>query len=299
MNIDYVVLHWNRPYFAEANVKLARMHFPFVRNFILLDDGSNQECVDKLKNNFDIVFQNGKNHNDWKKGSVGRLFESFFKQSDADFIIFVEDDFFPCTSYFDDLDSESTLISPNVLFSKDASFEKLPNKIEKINTPFFYLQLGKSNYGWKSLEAYEYNSDFLRVIPQPEKRIYSNWPWLMGRSVFKKCIHTLGDIPIWQMENAIDKNMKNINRIKPLCVRQKMFIHVGFICTTRKDQFGSIGKFNKNRLNSSSAFSGESQESLDAIRNEYMKKYLNGISINIDDLFSKGLHHALRNFIAA
>jgi hypothetical protein len=299
LNIDYVVLHWNRPYFAEANVKLAKMYFPFIRNFILLDDGSRQECVDALKPNFDIVFQNGKNRNEWKKGSVGRLFESFFKQSDADFIIFTEDDFFPCTSYFDDTSTDNTLISPDVLFSKDTCFKDLTNKIEKINTPFFYLQLAKSNYGWKCLETYEYSDDFLRVVPQPEKRIYSNWPWLMGKSVFKKCMHTLGEIPIWQMENIVDKNIKNINRMKPLCVRQKMFIHVGFICTTRRDQFKSIGKFNQNRLNGSSAFSGENQESLDAIRDEYIEKYLNGSAINIEDLFIKGLHYALKGFIAA
>lgn len=299
MKIDYVILHWDRPYFAEINVKLARLYFPFVRNFILLDDGSKNECIDKLKHNFDIVFQNGKNKNEWKKGSVGKLFEQFFCQSDADFIIFTEDDFLPCTSQFDDSESEHNLISPNVIFQNKAFFNNFDQNISCINTPFFYLQLGKSNYGWKSLDAYEYDSNFLRVVPQKEKRIYSNWPWVMGRSVFKKCMHSLGEIPIWQMESAIDKNLKKISRIKPLCVRQKMFIHAGFICTTRRDQFKCIGNFNRNRLNSSNDFTGEHQDSVDFIRNDYMSKYLNGSSISLDDLFSQGLYHALREFIAS
>lgn len=299
MNIDYVVLHWNRPYFAEINVKLARLYFPFVRNFILLDDGSENKCKEKLSHYFDNVFQSGKNKNEWKNGSVGKLFEEFFDQSDADFIIFTEDDFLPCTSYFDDSEAESNLISPDVVFENGVSFKDFDYNISCINTSFFYLQLGKSNYGWKSLDAYEYDSNFLRVVPQKEKRIYSNWPWVMGKSVFKKSMRSLGDIPIWQMENTIDKNIKNIHRIKPLCVRKKMFIHVGFICTTRRDAFKSIGKFNQNRLNSFMAFSGENQNSLDAIRNEYMEKYFNGYKIEIDDLFTNGLHYALRNFITA
>jgi len=153
VNIDYVVLHWNRPYFAEINVNLAKFYFPFIRNFILLDDGSENKCIEKLKPHFNIIFQNGKNKNEWTRGSAGKLFEEFFDQSDADFIIFTEDDFLPCASYFDDSDSENNFISPDVVFDNKLCFKNFDHYISLINTPFFYLQLGKSNYGWKSLDA--------------------------------------------------------------------------------------------------------------------------------------------------
>lgn len=297
MNIDYVVLHWNRPYFAEINVKLAKMYFPFVRNFVLLDDGSEAICIEKLQQEFTHVIKSSNNKNEWKNGSVGGLLEKFFAQSDADFIIFTEDDFFPCLNYFDDSETENTLISPDVVFKQSLASENLDKHIFNINSPFFYLNLGKSNYGWKSLDAYDYDNNFLRVIPQKEKRVYSNWPWVMGKNVFKKAMKNLKDAPIWQIETMIDGNMKKISRLKPLCVKQKMFIHAGFICTTRKDIFSQIGKFNKNRLNSVSNFIGESQSSLDSLRQEYLSRYISGKRISMEYLFTKGLHHALKSFI--
>jgi hypothetical protein len=299
VKIDYIVLHWNRPYFAEINVKLAKLYFPFIRNFILLDDGSEPNCIEILKKEFTEVITSKNNKNEWKNGSVGYLLENFFTQSDADFIIFTEDDFLPCLNYFDDSETENTLISPDVLFKQCVVAENLETHIHNIGSPFFYLNLGKSNYGWKSLDAYEYNDNFLRVIPHKEKRIYSNWPWIMGKNVFKKAMKNLKDAPIWQIENIIDGNMKKISRVKPLCVKQKMFIHAGFICTTRKDAFSQIGKFNKNRLTSASNFTGESQTSLDALRSEYLSKYFSGKRISMEDLFTKGLHHALKNFITS
>jgi hypothetical protein len=73
VKIDYIVLHWNRPYFAEINVKLAKLYFPFIRNFILLDDGSEPNCIEILKKEFTEVITSKNNKNEWKNGSVGYL----------------------------------------------------------------------------------------------------------------------------------------------------------------------------------------------------------------------------------
>jgi|LauGreDrversion4_2_1035121.scaffolds.fasta_scaffold00842_12 hypothetical protein len=302
MKINYYILHYNRPYFAEAHLKLARMYFPFVNKFILIDDGSDNGVIDSLRPNFDEVFQSSKNVNNWKNGSVGSLLSNAFKSLDSDVSIFAEDDFFPCVSYFDDSISSDSFISPDVIFNKKETIVGLDREdIDIMCRKEAIISLGRSNYGWKSYKTINSLNNIMEVDVSDLKRCYSNWPWAMPSLLANKIFDKIENLSIWQIESKVDENLKNYKKekVKLYVPKRKNYIHVGFICSTRKEDFNSIGKFNKNRKSAFKNFTKQDiNASLDENRSCFLKSYKSGKRIKIDMLFENGLHACLHDFIS-
>ena len=300
MIIDYYILHYNRPYFAEAHVSLARKYFPFVRNFILLDDGSDKNALEILKNKFSSIVSNDKNVNNWKNGSVGDLFNKAFLHSDADMIMFAEDDFFPCPYYIDDSDTENDFISPDVVFNAEATIHGLNSScFELLRRKEAMMSMARSNYGWKAYRAKRESEGLLEIDTSVLKRVYSNWPWVMPSSLAKKIFINLIGKSIWQIESAVDENLRveKKENLKLYAPRVKNFIHVGFLCSTRKEDFNGIGVFNENRKKAINKFSDNTGKvNLDEIRHNLLQRYLCGKKIDTDVLYSVGLHECLKEF---
>ena len=296
MKVSYGILHWNRPYFAQVHVELARHYFPFVNDFVLLDDGSDAGCVDKLSPFYDRVIKSNGNTNGWKKGSAGGLVSSFINENNSELIIFAEDDFLPCPLFFDDSSAEDNMIPPDCVFPSQAGLD-LQSVLSEVASKNVYLQLAKSDYGWKKLKTS--GNGFLKTVKHEEgKRSYSNWPWMMPSRLAKLSFANIINTPIWQMESIIDQRLAKTKHAN-MCVAVKNYVHAGFICSTRLDEFEKIGKFNFNRRRSASEFFGHKIKSLDQIRNDFMRIYFEGKRIRPQDLMSQGLHGALHNFITA
>lgn len=295
MKIDYAILHWNRPYFADIHLSLAKRYFPFINNFILLDDGSDHRCLDILRPKFDKVLISENNVNLWKSGSVGSLLYNFSKSFDGDLLIFSEDDFLPCPLYFDDSETEENMIPPDCVFpeSNQTDFTKIIEIVEKSNV---FLQLAKSNYGWKKLKTIEFCKNMLKVLPENNKRIYSNWPWMMRKKLIFSLFKNVSGLPIWQIESMVNSNILNIDH-KSLCLESKQYVHAGFICSTRIDKFENIGKFNFSRRRSASSFFKEKIYSLDDLREKLLNNYLDGARIEDSILINQGLYSGLKSFI--
>lgn len=300
MIIDYYILHYNRPYFAEAHLLLAKKYFPFVRNFILLDDGSRSDAVNVLKDKFDLVLSSNNNVNNWKNGTVGDLLQSAFAGSSSDMIMFAEDDFFPCPYYVDDSNAENDFISPDVVFKNEAFVHGLNNScIDIINRKNAIMSMGRSNYGWKAYRIRKELESLLEVDTSTVKRTYSNWPWMMSSTLAKKIFIGLNRASIWQIESKVDLNLKSLKKenIKLYVPRTKNFIHVGFLCSTRKEDFNDIGKFNDNRKKAINNFyNNTSSVNLDQLRENLLDRYMNGKRIDISTLYSEGLHKCLRDY---
>ncbi len=300
MIIDYYILHYNRPYFAEAHLLLAKKYFPFVRNFILLDDGSRPEALKLLREKFDIVLSSNTNVNNWKNGTVGDLIQNAFAGSSADMVMFSEDDFFPCPYYVDDSNAENDFISPDVLFKNDAFVHGLNDScIDIINRKNAIMSMARSNYGWKAYRVKKELESLLEVDTSIIKRTYSNWPWMMSSALAKKIFIGLNDTSIWQIESKVDINLKSLKeeKVKLYVPRTKNFIHVGFLCSTRKEDFNNIGKFNGNRKKAIMHFSNNSNSvNLDQLRENLLNRYIDGRRIDVNILYSAGLHKCLKDF---
>jgi hypothetical protein len=296
LKVSYGILHWNRPYFAQVHLELARHYFPFVNEFVLLDDGSDLGCIDKLAPFYDRVIRSSVNKNEWKKGSAGGLVSSFINENKAELVMFAEDDFLPCPILIDDSSAEENMIPPDCVFPSQSGSD-LEKALSEVAANNIYLQLSKSNYGWKKLKTS--GSGFLKIVKHEEgKRSYSNWPWMMPLQLAKLSFLGIENVPIWQMESIVDKNLARIKHTN-MCVSFKHHVHAGFVCSTRLDEFEKIGKFNFNRRRSASEFFGHKIKSLDQIRNNLMRIYFEGKRIKPQDLMSQGLYHTLHNFITA
>lgn len=298
MKVSYAVLHWNRPYFALAHLQLAKIYFPYVSKFVLLDDGSDESLMGELKKSYSEVHVSNRNSNGWKSGNTSNLISKFCKETDADIVIFAEDDFLPCPTMFDDSSADEFLVCPDVIFPRSNINDQLVSNLSYIVDNNVYLQLGKSSYGWKKLSTLDQYNPFLEVNKEKDKREYSNWPWAMPSGLANKVFSNIPNLPIWQLENIANDSLASSGKHRNMCLRMKQYIHAGFICTTRLDSFDSIGKFNKNRKIGASKFSGNNVSSLNEIRDSLIRKYVDGKRININDLMSSGFHYALKQFIS-
>lgn len=296
MKIDYAILHWNRPYFADVHSSLCRSYFPFVDNVVLLDDGSEDRCFDILKGKFDRVIRSTKNLNDWKKGSAGDLILNFLESSSADLVVFAEDDFLPCPLTIDDSSTENFMIPPDIVFPEKNEFD-FSAAISLALSGNNYVNMAKSNYGWKKLDVFPGTNNFMYVKKEKDKRSYSNWPWMMNRGFAKNIFKGAGGLPIWQIEAKVDESMRrSVHQVA--CLKTKQHVHAGFICSSRIDDFEKIGKFNFNRRRSASRFMNKKITSLDLLRNQFMDSYVNGSRISESCLKKEGLYSALNGFIS-
>ena len=132
------------------------------------------------------------------------------------------------------------------------------------------------------------------------KRCYSNWPWAMPSALAHNIFKNIDELSIWQMESKVDENLKKYKnkKVKLYVPVRKNYIHAGFICSTRKEDFNSIGKFNQNRKSAFKNFmKQDSNTNLDESRKDLLEKYKLGKRIKIDMLFESGLHDCLRDFM--
>lgn len=300
MKVNYFILHYNRPYFADLHIKLARKYFPFVNNFILIDDGSDQNIFDKISVNFDCYFRNSCNKNEWKSGSAGNSISGAFSKFNSDAIIFAEDDFLPCPTYFDDSSSRASFLSPNVIFPQSYEASGMNIKTLKyIIKKNGILSLSRSYYGWKSYFIKNKKEEIFQVNTNGLKRKYSNWPWVMSGRMALDAFSANKDVGMWQLESVVDKNLKKLFMDYPLyAVNTKNYIHAGFLCSTRKESFSDTGKFNENRKSAISCFLNKEYSSIniDYERKSLCEKFLSGKKMNEEILFTDGLHACLKDF---
>lgn len=295
MKIHYAILHWNRPYFADVHYDLCKSYFPFVDKIFLLDDGSEQKCFELLKNKFDYTIRSKTNVNGWKNGSAGDLIVDFLESSDADIVIFAEDDFLPCPITTDDSSTEEFMIPPDIILPDKNQFE-FSHAFKIALAGNNYINMAKSSYGWKKLNTSPGPHNLLYVKKESDKRSYSNWPWMMNRNFAKEIFKNVRNLPIWQIESKVDESMRSVSH-KVMCLKTRQHIHAGFICSSRIDDFEKIGKFNFNRRRSASKFIGKKVTSLDALRAQFMNSYLEGYRISDMIMKKEGLYSALNSFI--
>ena len=92
--ISYTVLHFNRPYLLEINVKLLRKYLPGIQ-IIIADDGSSKDVMRKIKKfEIDDLVTTMHLSGDHKyHGSVSNVLELAIKLCKHPHYIFSEDDF--------------------------------------------------------------------------------------------------------------------------------------------------------------------------------------------------------------
>ena len=298
MKISYAVLHWNRPYFALAHIELARRYFDFVDKFVLLDDCSDTRCMPDLVKNYDEVISSSTNVSEWEKGSVSNLINKFLTNSDSDIVIFAEDDFLPCPCFFKDGSKLTTLniIPPDVVFPDKNTNLELKNNIHLILDNSIYLQLAKSNYGWKKLKTVNSDLAFMDVISDYPARSYSNWPWAMSLEMAKKVFLEITDLHIWQIEQLANKNLLEIPGSRNMCVNMRNHLHAGFICTTRKDEYDN--SFNVKRKRSLAIYSKKSPVPLNEIRSKFLESYIGGKRLSVKKMIKSGIYSSINDFIS-
>lgn len=300
MKINYFILHYNRPYFADLHLILAKKYFPFVNSFVLIDDGSDQNVFNSISGKFNHYYRNVSNKNEWKSGSAIRSIYNAFSNYNSDVIIFAEDDFLPCPVYFDDSCSKESFMSPDVIFpnsyqASGMNVKTLKYVIEKNGI----LSLSRSFYGWKNYYVKHKKEEIFQVNTCNLKRKYCNWPWAMSGSMALKAFSTNNDVSMWQSETVVDNNLKKTFINYPIyAVNIKNYIHAGFLCSTRKESFSNVGKFNKNRKSAVSNFLNKEYDliNIDNERKLLCEKFLHGIRMNQDMLFTQGLHACLKDF---
>jgi len=193
--IDYVILHYNRPYLLELHVDLLRHYFDGDVRIVVLDNGSNKNVLKGIKKlSIDEVYSSQELPNDSVCCLVNHLKTKGVLVND--YMVYSEDDFIPIPEFvklpfrnrkgqllFDSKEKfcvgftdmgynflqEATLILQGQLNIKQVQLARPVNNME-------WWKIGVTRtggYDWKVL-------DHTKV----QRYYYVNWPWMMRTEDF-------------------------------------------------------------------------------------------------------------------
>jgi len=217
--ISYIIMHLNRPFLLETNVKLIRKYAPKDTQIIIVDDGSEKFVVEYIKKHIDIdgIYVSKKNINGKLHGSCSNAILGALKLCNGEYVIFSEDDFYPTSSPIT-VNAKGTAaegdLMPRIYYSQEADNQYFIDSIDILkNNPhihniqlardidynpalFFGEYVTKKGGGWR----------YLSHAKSP-KYYYCNWPYMMRKEEFEK-LNLQKNLSITGVENGLNSSTR-------------------------------------------------------------------------------------------
>lgn len=307
--ISYVILHKNRPYLLDINIKLLRKYYPNIQ-IIIADDGSRPDVVKKIsKFQIDDIHVNSRNVNLSTTGSCSNTIQSCIRFCKHDYYMFSEDDYWFAYSPVSLQDDDRDLMFPKFKYLKQADLNILQESIKLLqkNENIKHVQLAinntqvpvDGNINVKRL-TWSYRSKTTQKKSKlvPVTYYYSNCPSMMRLSDIKRVLFPK-NTSIWRLENrmneSIDKAFGNYNWAA--VPDNRYYLHAGYPFSQRPlSREGS--RTSSRRLSVANSIQSKflkdtPSSSLNDFSNFMVESYLmNKFFIDFDELISSGTEAA-------
>lgn len=237
--ISFVILHYNRLFMLEANVRILRHYAPEGSQIIVADDGSKPEFIDYIKAlPIDDIYVQESNINAQHKGSCSNTLNKAFSLANHEYISFSEDDFFfssrDVTWHGKGTPNDGDIM-PDIRYDENVDFCFYRECIDLLKTqPHIKLiqmardtmhdaiiplgnKLKTSNTTW-------YEIDHSKM----KKFYYCNWPWLMKTEDWKQ-IGLGSNLSITGVENTLNTGFNKAfgKGSWSACPRPPRYLHCG------------------------------------------------------------------------
>jgi glycosyltransferase involved in cell wall biosynthesis len=216
--ISYLLLHYNRPYLLDINIRLLRKYLPPGSQIVVADDGSHPDAVKRIgKFEIDDLFVQKENKNQWVEGTCSNTIAAGRKLLKNKFVVFSEDDFFFCPNPVDDRGFAQWEIMPAVSYKTDAPctfFEEAQKLLSEKKAK--NVQMARDDYGWRAVPVNgEFTTDnykwkFIDHIKK-NRFYYSNWPSMMRTASYRE-IPMAANKAIWNFEGSFSKSVRRALR---------------------------------------------------------------------------------------
>lgn len=295
MNLSYMILHFNRPYLLEINIKLLRKYAPDMQ-IVVADDGSHPDVIKKIsKLPIDNLYVQTANNNTWSKGTCSTTIKKARKLCSKDYFMFSEDDFLFCGHPLEQYDATEETLMPPVIFPSvnEPIFEKsiaLLNKFPNIKN----VQLSKDNRRVPTHNNFVFEGTDWEYVDHATKTscYYSNWPSMLRKQEYFN-IGIAGGSAIWSFEGIFSKSVTSAFGAGDWAVAppKRYYVHVGMPFSKRLNHFVHSKKRSaygcKIQLK---MFKKVINDNIQDFNQTLLKSYLKGrFFIDFDEMMSDGL----------
>lgn len=302
--ISYILLHFNRPYLLDMNIKIIRKFISHPVQIIVADDGSDQAVLDKIKKFEidDLYVQKNKNLNTWSEGTCSNTINSARKLSKYKYTCFSEDDFFFSPNPVDNVLIKETEIFQDSFYqtnTKNVFTDCL--SILNANEKIKIIQLARDSREDRFPGIGNFSSNNFRWNFLDKKRkknfYFSNWPYIIRTLDFAK-IPIDKNKAIWSLESKMAKESDTIfgSSNYVLLPEKRFYVHVGAPFSKRLENFSGSEKRRNIILKIREKYLNNAPKGLEDFGKYLTKKWINKeFALDFDILLNKGLNECFNS----
>lgn len=296
--ISYLILHYNRPYLLDINIKLLRKFSKVPLQIIVADDGSSPEVVRAIKNlPIDGIYSNTSHFRVKGRGSCSYTIRESLRLCKRDYFVFAEDDFLFNPKIGECIygkgDTSGGGIFPGMHFDKEITTDFFGEAVKALSqSGIKQVQLCR-NIKQEQLGDSFVTGDFSwRYVDFSRTKAYytSNWPNLVRME--DQCLDTVpAGLDIAGVEDRNCKLMisRHGKSNWACCPASPVFQHVGLGVSLQPNR--SEGRLNTFRSMQQGLFGRVKMDSVEEFNSFLTRKYVDGyLSIDIDAIISNGLN---------
>jgi hypothetical protein len=244
--ISYMILHYNRPYLLDINIKIVRKYAPAGTQIVVADDGSCPEVLEVIKKYDidDLFIQEKKNQNQWVEGTCSNTIASARKLLKHKFFVFSEDDFFFCPNPVNDKGFGEWEIMPKQSYKTENPCTIFQEAVQILSDKkAVNVSLSRDSLGWRPVPTrndFTIGNNTWKYLDHVKKNrfYYCNWPSMMRVKDYQS-VPIPPNKAIWSFEGILTSNMdKKFGKSDWTIVPEhRRYIHVGMPFSKRKNSF--------------------------------------------------------------
>ena len=249
-DISYLILHYNRPYLLDINIKLLKKYYPDMQ-FVLADDGSRKDVISKVKQmGFNDIYIQKNNQNTWTKGTCSNTIRSTLELCKNEYLIFSEDDFMFVPYGVENHEATEEQIVPDIKFPKEKTIDVFSEAINVLSNHKNIINIGlaKDRRRFRQSSPLISNSSIKwEYVDHAKKKTcyYSNWPSMTRIEDFRRVKIRKGQA-IWSFESYFTNKFSEVFGMGNWIVmpEKRFYVHTGMPFSQRLNNF----KFSDKRI---------------------------------------------------
>ena len=307
--ISYLILHFERPYLLDINVKILRKFLPEGSQIIVADDGSHKKVISQFDRiGIDDLYHNVDNKNLLTEGTCSTTIKRGRKLIKHDYAIFAEDDFIFVPNPITDInqkglhiEEESNKIIPNTDYnSKFNFFNECVDLLEKDDS-IKNIQMARDSVRVATTGEFNTSNVSWTYVDSLKKLecYYCNWPNMWRTDEFREVFIPEG-YSIWKYEGFIAKRIQDKFRSFgkwAVCPKNRFYLHLGFPFSKRPNGAKGIEK-RKTDLEriQNSVYNKIINNNIKDFNSFLTKQWVQGnFVIELEEVLSNGLNFAYWN----
>lgn len=255
--ISYLILHFERPYLLDINIRIVNHFLPKGSEIIVADDGSRTKVVNQFdKLPISHLYVSSQNKNELGSGTCSNTINNARKFIKKEYFIFSEDDFIFVPNPVTDINTKGLLIDeeegkiiPKTSYKTDFNFFEEAISILNSNKNIKNIQMARDSIRVPTIGSLKTdNVEWVYVNRDVKKEFYyCNWPNLWYSKDFES-LHFPDSLPIWKLEGYLSKRVEGMfdkHGNWAVCPKNRFYLHLGFPFSKRPKGSKGIEKREK------------------------------------------------------